>query len=57
MCFLGVTMNNTSIFFNLYRYQLLPKDRFFQGTLFGEINSVEELIEQKNKLFQQQLKQ
>jgi len=49
-------MNNTSVFFNLYRYQLLPKDRFFQGTLFGEINSVEELIEQKNKLFQQQLK-
>ena len=49
-------MNNTSVFFNLYRYQLLPKDRFFQGTLFGEINSVKELIEQKNKLFQQQLK-
>ena len=49
-------MNMTNVSFQLYRYQLLPKNRFFQGTLFGEIRTVEDLIENKNILFQQQIK-
>lgn len=36
--------------FSLYRYQLLPKDRYFQGDLYGPA-SVEELIKQKNDIF------
>ncbi len=37
-----------SINFNLYRYQILPKDRHFQGTLFGNIKTIEDLILKKN---------
>jgi hypothetical protein len=44
------------ITFDLYRYQLLPKDRYFQGDLFGEIKSIDELIQNKNKLFSEALK-
>ncbi len=40
-----------NISFNLYRYQLLPKNRFFQGNLFGKIKTIDDLIEQKNNLF------
>lgn len=36
--------------FHLYRYQLLPKDRFFQGDLLGP-KSIDELIKQKNSIF------
>lgn len=36
--------------FHLFRYQLLPRDRYFQGDLYGP-NSIEELIKQKNELF------
>lgn len=36
--------------FNLYRYQLLPTDRYFQGDLYG-IASLEELIAKKNDIF------
>lgn len=36
--------------FHLYRYQLLPVDRYFQGDLLG-VKSVEELIAKKNELF------
>jgi hypothetical protein len=36
--------------FDLYRYQILPKDRFAQGELFDGINSVDELIQKKNDL-------
>ena len=36
--------------FNLYRYQLLPTDRYFQGDLYG-ITSLEELISKKNEIF------
>lgn len=36
-----------NISFSLYRYQILPKDRYFQGDLFGEIKTVEDLIAKK----------
>lgn len=41
--------------FNLFRYQLLPRDRYFQGDLYGP-KSVEELIEQKNNIFSDALR-
>lgn len=37
--------------FNLYRFQIIPKDRKFQPNLFDDINSIEKLIENKNKIF------
>lgn len=37
--------------FELYRYQILPRDRYFQGDLFDGVHTVEELLEQKNALF------
>lgn len=43
--------------FEIYRYQLLPIDRFFQGDLFGDIHSVSELIDRKNDLFAEVLQQ
>jgi len=42
--------------FNLYRYQLLPKDRHFQGALFGDIQTIDDLILKKNDLFYEQIK-
>jgi hypothetical protein len=36
--------------FNLFRYQLLPRDRYFQGDLYGP-KSVDDLIQQKNNIF------
>lgn len=45
-----------NINFNLYRYQILPKDRYFQGSLFGEIKTIEDLIAQKNDLFYSSIK-
>ena len=45
-----------NINFNLYRYQILPKDRYFQGSLFGEIKTVEDLIAHKNDLFYSSIK-
>lgn len=44
-----------NINFNLYRYQILPKDRYFQGNLFGDILTVDDLIAKKNDLFYQQI--
>ncbi|KFL35371.1 MULTISPECIES: hypothetical protein [unclassified Sulfurospirillum] len=41
--------------FNLYRFQILPKDRHFQGALFGEIINIEDLIAKKNDIFAEQL--
>lgn len=41
--------------FSLFRYQLLPKDRNFQGDLYGP-SSVEELIAQKNEIFENALR-
>jgi hypothetical protein len=40
--------------FHLYRYQLLPVDRYFQGDLYGA-KSVDELIEKKNEIFSESL--
>ena len=40
--------------FHLYRYQLLPVNRFFQGDLYGA-TSIEELIAKKNEFFQEAL--
>lgn len=37
--------------FELYRYQILPLDRFFQGDLVSGISSIEELLARKNELF------
>jgi hypothetical protein len=40
--------------FHLYRYQLLPINRFFQGDLYGA-KTADELIAQKNDLFREVL--
>jgi hypothetical protein len=45
-----LTMLEKQARFHLYRYQLLPKDRYFQGDLYGA-SSVDELIEKKNSIF------
>lgn len=39
---------------HLYRYQILPRDRFFQGDLYGA-SSIDDLIRQKNEIFKQAL--
>jgi len=44
-------MKTTASQFELYRYQLLPIDRFLQGDLWSGISSIEELISKKNELF------
>lgn len=41
---------NTSQF-ELYRYQLLPIDRYLQGDLWSDITSIEELLFRKNEIF------
>lgn len=41
--------------FHLYRYQLLPVDRFFQGDLYGAA-TVDDLIHRKNAIFAEALK-
>lgn len=45
-----------NINFSLFRYQILPKDRYFQGDLFGDIKTIDDLIAQKNNIFYQQIK-
>ncbi len=40
--------------FHLYRYQLLPVDRHFQGDLYGAA-TVEDLISKKNQIFAEAL--
>ncbi len=42
--------------FDLYRYQLLPEDRYLQGEFFEEVSSLEELIKQKNAILHTILK-
>ena len=42
--------------FNVYRYQILPVDRYLQGLLFDNISSIEELLDKKNELMQAYLK-
>lgn len=48
-------MRTTAAHFHLYRYQLLPKDRFFQGDLYGE-KSISEVIARKNDIFAEALR-
>ena len=48
-------MSSKSVTFELFRYQLLPIDRYLQVDLFSNINSIEELIEKKNILFKEAL--
>ncbi|RAX57259.1 hypothetical protein CCZ01_06690 [Helicobacter monodelphidis] len=43
---------NKEASFNIYRYQILPRDRI-EFSLFDEIQNVEQLIENKNKILQQ----
>lgn len=40
--------------FHLYRYQLLPVDRYFQGDLYGA-NTIDELLARKNAIFAEAL--
>lgn len=47
-------MKEKLVRFHLYRYQILPTNRFFQSDLYGA-KTVEELIEKKNDYFQQAL--
>lgn len=48
-------MSSKTNTFELFRYQILPVDRYFQGDLFNGINSIEELIKNKNKFFAEAL--
>lgn len=43
--------------FHLYRYQLLPKDRYYQPPFFADNGprSIEELLERKNDYFYEAL--
>lgn len=40
-------MDIKSATFQLFRYQLLPIDRFLQGDLLTGVSTIEELIERK----------
>jgi len=44
-------MSSKSTQFELFRYQLLPIDRFLQGNLLTGVGSIEELISRKNDFF------
>lgn len=44
-------MNSKSTSFQLFRYQLLPIDRFLQGNLLTGVASIQELISRKNEFF------
>ncbi|WP_271270236.1 hypothetical protein [Aliamphritea hakodatensis] len=44
-------MASLDITFQLYRYQLLPIDRFLQTSLLNGANTINELIERKNEFF------
>lgn len=48
-------MSNKTNTFELFRYQILPVDRYFQGDFFSGIHDVEELIKHKNKFFAEAL--
>ena len=49
-------MKNTVSQFELYRYQLLPIDRYLQRDLWSGIGSIEELLVKKNVLFSEALR-
>lgn len=44
-------MSTRSTSFELFRYQLLPIDRYLQGNLLTGVGSVDELIARKNEFF------
>ncbi len=44
-------MSNKSTSFELFRYQLLPIDRYLQGNLLTGVGSVDELVSRKNEFF------
>lgn len=44
-------MSTNPTAFELFRYQLLPIDRFLQGNLLTGVGSIEELISRKNEFF------
>lgn len=44
-------MSAKSTSFELFRYQLLPIDRFLQGNLLTGVSSIDELISRKNEFF------
>lgn len=44
-------MSTKSTSFELFRYQLLPIDRFLQGNLLTGVGSIDELISRKNEFF------
>ncbi|WP_278369783.1 hypothetical protein [Pseudoalteromonas lipolytica] len=48
-------MSSKTNTFELFRYQILPVDRYFQGDFFNGVHNVEELIKHKNKFFAQAL--
>lgn len=45
----------TTTIFELFRYQLLPIDRYLQGDLLTGVMTIEELIERKNSFFAEAL--
>lgn len=44
-------MSTKSSVFELFRYQILPIDRFLQGNLLTGVGSIDELISRKNEFF------
>lgn len=50
-------MKTTSSQFELYRYQLLPIDRYLQGDLWSGVTSIEELLQKKNDIFSSALRE
>lgn len=44
-------MTHTPTCFQLYRYQIIPIDRCFQGDWVLGVSSIEELISEKNNIF------
>lgn len=43
--------------FELYRYQILPLDRFFQPDLYSDIKSIDEVLQRKNAIFSEAIEQ
>ena len=48
-------MANKSNSFELFRYQILPVDRFFQRDMFTDFSSIEDLLTNKNAIFKESL--
>ncbi|MFY8352506.1 hypothetical protein AAEU29_18325 [Pseudoalteromonas sp. SSM20] len=48
-------MSSKTNTFELFRYQILPIDRYLQGDFFNGVQNIEDLITQKNNLFEEAL--